>query len=111
MRAAKDIRSSLEASVKAPAKADLVAALTALGVTRQDVYADTTNPADTLADYLIVSECDLSGKTEDIAIDALSGKTAYAKCERSWKYFKPEDGATITPRDDVATEQWDKANA
>jgi len=111
MRAAKDIRSSLEASVKAPAKADLVAALTALGVTRQDIYADLENPADTLADYLIVSECDLSKNSDDISIEALSDNAAFAKCERSWKYFKREGGETITPRDEVATKQWDQANA
>jgi len=110
MRAAKDIRSSLEASVKAPARPDLVAALSALSITRQDVYADLENPADTLADYLIVSECDLSKNSEDIAIEALSDNAAFAKCERSWKYFKPEGGATITPRDVVATKQWDDVN-
>ncbi|MGB0907182.1 MAG: isoleucine--tRNA ligase [Maricaulaceae bacterium] len=99
------IRSSLEASVMAAAEPALVSALSALGVTRADVYADTNNPADTLADYLIVSECDLSEKTDGFAITALTGNDAYKKCERSWKYFKGE--GDITPRDAAAVAAWD----
>ncbi|MEE9347385.1 MAG: class I tRNA ligase family protein, partial [Robiginitomaculum sp.] len=111
MRAEKIIRSSLEASVKAPADAALVSALTALGITRKDVYAQPSNPSDTLADYLIVSDCDLSESLDAVAITALSADEGYVKCERSWKYFKPEGGASITPRDAAAVAIWDKDNA
>lgn len=107
LRAEKTIRSSLEASVTAPANPTLIAALSALGITRKDVYADNENPVDTLADYLIVSECDLSKTADDVVITALTGNASFAKCERSWKYFKAEGGAGITPRDVVATKQWD----
>ena len=88
MRAEKIIRSSLEASVKAPADAALVSALTALGITRKDVYAQPSNPSDTLADYLIVSDCDLSESLDAVAITALSADEGYVKCERSWKIFQ-----------------------
>ncbi|MEE9347494.1 MAG: isoleucine--tRNA ligase, partial [Robiginitomaculum sp.] len=111
MRAEKTIRSSLEASVKAPADSALVSALTALGITRKDVYAEPSNPSDTLADYLIVSDCDLSENLDAVAITALSADERYAKCERSWKYFKPEGEASITPRDAAAVAIWDKDNA
>ena len=50
LRATKTIRSSLEASVTAPADSALISALTALGITRKDVYGDNENPVDTLAD-------------------------------------------------------------
>lgn len=104
------IKSSLEARVLAPVESTLAAALTALNITRKDVYPYPTAPVDTLADYLIVSECDLSAKAEAIAIEDLKAD-GFTKCERSWKYFKAADGATITPRDVVATEQWDAKNA
>jgi len=65
------------------------------------------NPSDTLADYLIVSEASIGDK---LIIDVLSRDETYAKCERSWKYFKPIAGATITPRDEVAFCAWDKTN-
>ncbi|MEP3890856.1 MAG: isoleucine--tRNA ligase [Hellea sp.] len=100
LRREKVIKSSLEASVTAPADAALVAALTALGVTRQETYADPAEPNDTLADYLIVSECTLSENAETISVADLKEKTGFAKCERSWKYFKGE--GDITPRDAAA---------
>jgi len=108
-RAAGDIRSSLEASVIAPADSALTAALTALGVTRKDVYADPANPSDTLADYLIVSDCDLSAKADAVSVSSLKENPAYTKCERSWKYFKSENGADITPRDAAAVAAWETA--
>ncbi|MEE9273320.1 MAG: isoleucine--tRNA ligase [Robiginitomaculum sp.] len=110
LRAEKTIRSSLEASVNAPADSGLVSALTALNITRKDVYDDNKNPMDTLADYLIVSECDLSKQAKEVTISPLTQNTAFSKCERSWKYFKPKAGADITPRDMVATQQWDDAH-
>ncbi len=100
MRKDKIIGSSLEARVTAPADKALMSALTALGVTRRDDYADPADPSDTLADYLIVSECDLSSKVDTISVQALSQNNGYKKCERSWKYFKGED--EITPRDAAA---------
>jgi isoleucyl-tRNA synthetase len=105
MRKDKIIGSSLEARVTAPADKALTSALTALGVTRRDDYAEPADPSDTLADYLIVSECDLSAKAEAISVQALSQNAAYRKCERSWKYFKPSSEAgedDITPRDAAA---------
>ena len=107
------IKSSLEARVIAPAARVLATALTSLSITRKDVYPDPKNPVDTLADYLIVSECDLSASADGVEIIDLKSidlkSQGYTKCERSWKYFKAVDGATITPRDTVATKQWDKA--
>lgn len=103
------IKSSLEARVLAPAENTLTSALTALNITRKDVYPDPSAPVDTLADYLIVSECDLSAKADGVEIQDLK-VDGFTKCDRSWKYFKAAEGATITPRDVVATEQWDKAN-
>jgi len=66
LRREKVIKSSLEASVTAPAAKDLITALTALGITRQESYANPADPNDTLADYLIVSECTLSAKAGNI---------------------------------------------
>ncbi len=104
------IKSSLEARVLAPATNTLASALTALNITRKDVYPDPSAPVDTLADYLIVSECDLSVNADGIDIQDLK-QHGFIKCERSWKYFIAEGGANITPRDVVASQQWDKANA
>jgi isoleucyl-tRNA synthetase len=104
------IKSSLEARVSAQPESALTSALMALNITRKDVYPDPSAPVDTLADYLIVSECDLTAGAGAIDIQDLK-EDGYAKCERSWKYFKAADGATVTPRDEVATEQWDNANA
>jgi len=99
------IRSSLEASVTAPASPVLVAALTALGVSRQERYADASDPVDNLADYLIVSDCTLSQKSDRVSVVSLKDRSGWTKCERSWKYFK--GGADITPRDAAAVKVWD----
>ncbi|PHS42484.1 MAG: isoleucine--tRNA ligase [Robiginitomaculum sp.] len=99
------IKSSLEARVIAPVENGLISALTALGITRKDVYPDPKNPVDTLADYLIVSECDLSSQARSIDIHDLKSD-GFTKCQRSWKYFKAQGSATITPRDVIAVEQW-----
>ena len=106
LRKDKVIRSSLEARVAAPEDSHLMAALTALSVTRQDAYANPSEPADTLSDYLIVSVCDLSAKAVEISIEPLSENAAYKKCERSWKYFRGE--GDITPRDAAAVAAFDK---
>jgi len=104
------IKSSLEARVIAPQDGILISALSALNITRKDIYPDPANPVDTLADYLIVSECDLSAKADGIEIIDLKGQN-FSKCQRSWKYFKTpnidKDDVTITPRDVVAVKQWD----
>ena len=100
LRKDKVIKSSLEARVTAPADDALAAALTALKITRQEVYADAADPNDTLADYLIVSDVELSAKADTISIADLKAETGYSKCERSWKYFKGE--GDITPRDAAA---------
>jgi len=108
LRKDKVIKSSLEARVTAPASDALVSALSALNITRQDVYADPSNPNDTLADYLIVSDVELSSKAEAISIGDLKVETGYSKCERSWKYFKPTGvGQDITPRDAAAVAAFD----
>jgi isoleucyl-tRNA synthetase len=104
MRAAKDIRSSLEASVQIKKDDALLAALEAIGAL---ATSDDNNPTDTLADYLIVSEAHFG---EDLHITVLKDDPAYTKCERSWKYFKAENNATITTRDAISVAQWDKAN-
>lgn len=98
LRRDKVIKSSLEARVIAPA-GDLVATLDALGISRNDVYANPSDPKDVLADYLIVSEADLAGG--DIVVEDLKDSTA-RKCARSWKYFRGE--GEITPRDAAAVE-------
>ena len=110
LRAEKIIRSSLEAAVTAPADSALVSALSALGISRKDTYADLADPQDILADYLIVSECDLSKNVQGVEIKSLKDAEGFAKCERSWKYFKPENDSDITPRDAVAVKQWDAQN-
>jgi isoleucyl-tRNA synthetase len=102
MRAAKDIRSSLEAHVNIASEQSLVAALEEFGVL---AVSDDHNPTDTLADYLIVSEAAIG---DDVLIKVLSSDAAYTKCDRSWKYFKAQDGETITPRDAIAVAEWDK---
>ena len=110
LRRDKVIKSSLEASVTAPAEADLVAALTALDVTRQESYANPSEPNDTLADYLIVSACTLSEKADGVSVSDLK-EAGYRKCERSWKYFKPSGAAgdgDITPRDKAAVEAFEQ---
>ena len=100
LRKDKVIKSSLEARVTAPADDSLAAALSALKITRQEVYTDPADPNDTLADYLIVSDVELSSKANAISIGDLKTEDGYSKCERSWKYFKGD--ADITPRDAAA---------
>jgi len=107
LRKAGLIRSSLEASITAPALDDLVAALRSLGVSRREDYADPVNPSDTLADYLIVSDCSLSEAASEISVMTLAEDNLWRKCERSWKYFKGE--GEITPRDMAAVAVFDKA--
>ena len=116
-RAAGEIKSSLEFSLKykVPKGKQYEGALeNILGPDWQsNSYADNSNPNDTLADLLIVSECQavLVDPTEEIAHliggHSLKENPDYAKCERSWKYFKAENGADITPRDAAAVAQWD----
>ncbi len=95
------IKSSLEASVNAPESGEVGKALSALNITRKDVYADPTDPSDTLADYLIVSECDLI-EGHQLVVSDLKAEDTFRKCERSWKYFKPKGNEDITPRDQAA---------
>ncbi len=96
------IRSSLEAKIVAPAEDALVKALSGMNITRKDVYDNPAEPNDTLADMLIVSDVDLSANVEAISVSSLKEDTAYRKCERSWKYFKPAGDEDITPRDSAA---------
>ena len=100
LRREKVIKSSLEARVTAPADDALAAALTALSISRQEVYTDPSNPNDTLADYLIISDVELSSKADVMSVGDLKADDSYSKCERSWKYFKGE--GDITPRDAAA---------
>jgi len=120
LRRAGDIGSSLEAHID----------IKPLGVFRKTVeflfddtyglgyeYGNNNNPKDILADYFIVSAVSFSDPTKEqskteMAIRILkNNKNNFVKCDRSWKYFKTVDGATITLRDVVATEQWDTKNA
>ncbi len=100
MRAEKVIKSSLEASVVAPTSG-LAEALDALSVIIADDYANPSDPTDTLADYLIVSNAVLG---EAITVSDLK-ETDAKKCLRSWKYFHGE--GEITPRDAVAVSRLD----
>jgi isoleucyl-tRNA synthetase len=109
MRASGDIRSSLEAKVVASADdASVKAALEGFGLLSE---ASDNNPTDSFADYLIVSEATFKTGGEALDISVLSKDAAYAKCERSWKYFKPLGGQTITRRDEIAVQEWDAGNA
>jgi len=103
LRADGAIRSSLEAKVGAGGSSDIRSALDGFGLL---AGSDDNNPSDTFADYLIVSEADYADD-ESVSIDVLSSDGAYRKCERSWKYFKPDGDQTITPRDANAVKQWD----
>ena len=96
------IRSSLEAKVTAPSDDSIIKALSALGVTRKEIYDDPANPNDTFADMLIISDVDLSAKADAISVSALSADQNFKKCERSWKYFKPAGDEDITARDAAA---------
>ena len=97
------IRSSLEAGLEAPVDAEIVGAFVVLNVSNQNYYKIPSEPNDTVADYLIVSECNLRKRNtdlveqEEILVTDLKTNSDYSKCERSWKYFKGEDD--ITPRD------------
>ena len=104
LRRDKVIKSSLEASVLAPADSALVGAVKSLGITRQETYANPADPSDTLADYLIVSECTLSEKAAEVSVADLK-EAGWTKCERSWKYFKGE--SDITPRDAAAVKAFE----
>jgi len=68
------------------------------------------DPNDSLADYLIVSDVALSQKADAISIDDLKTQAGFSKCERSWKYFKPEGEGDITPRDAAAVALWESIN-
>lgn len=108
LRADGKIRSSLEAQVDVFRKdADLAAAIEGFGLLNE---ASKEDPTDTFADYFIVSEASFASGTDDLKISVLSGGGSYAKCERSWKYFKPKGGETITPRDEYAVQEWDSSN-
>jgi len=98
------IKSSLEASIRAP-EGRLSAELATLGLTDESSYADPSNPSDVLADYLIVSKCLLNVKSDDMLITDLKGASDWKKCERSWKYFQGE--GDITPRDSAAVAVFD----
>ena len=106
LRKADVIGKSLEAGITAPSNDALVKALTALGISRQEVYADPADPNDTLADLLIISECSLSSKAETVEVVDLKAKSGWTKCERSWKYFKGE--GEVTARDAAAVAAFDK---
>ena len=106
LRKADVIGKSLEAGITAPSNDALVKALTAMGISRQETYADPANPNDTLADLLIISECSLSAKADTIEVEDLKAKSGWTKCERSWKYFKGT--GDVTPRDAAAVAAFDK---
>ena len=98
------IKSSLEASVRAP-KTTLKNEMRVLGLTDASDYADPANPSDVLADYLIVSKCQLSVESDDLLVTDLKAADDWTKCDRSWKYFKGE--GDITPRDAAAVAAFD----
>jgi len=101
------IKSSLDASVKA-AEAGLLGPMKALGVTDDNTYATPSDPQDCLADYLIVSHCELSASQDEgsLSVSDLKDAEGYKKCERSWKYFQGE--GEITARDAAAVALFDK---
>ena len=107
LRKDKVIKSSLEAAISAPADKELVKALTALNISRQEVYSDPADPNDTLADLLIVSDVNLSAKAEEITVVSLAENKNWIKCKRSWKYFKGD--GEITPRDAAAVAAWESS--
>ena len=107
LRKDKVIKSSLEAAISAPADKELVKALTALNISRQEVYSDPADPNDTLADLLIVSDVNLSAKAEEITVVSLAENKNWIKCKRSWKYFKGD--GEITPRDAAAVAEWESS--
>ena len=98
------IKSSLEASVKA-GKNCLTHEMDILGLTDDTDYADPANPSDVLADYLIVSKCQLSVAGDDMLVTDLKAAEGWTKCDRSWKYFQGE--GDITARDKAAVAAFD----
>ena len=105
------IGSSLETKILAPLDGILEAALYNAQVnysnydgSKTEGYTNPIEPRDTLSDYLIVSACELSLPSGDEPISVIDLKKAsdFRKCERSWKYFKPEGNEDITPRDAAA---------
>jgi len=98
------IKSSLEASVRAP-KSRLVKEREVLGLSDNSHYALPENPSDVLADYLIVSKCLLNVESDDMLVSDLKAASDWKKCERSWKYFQGE--GDITPRDSAAVTAFD----
>ena len=98
------IKSSLEASVRAP-KTTLATEMKVLGVTDASDYTIPANPSDVLADYLIVSKCQLSVESDDMLVTDLKAADEWTKCNRSWKYFRGE--GDITPRDAAAVKAFD----
>jgi isoleucyl-tRNA synthetase len=103
------IKSSLEASVRA-GKNRLTEEMDVLGLTDATDYADPSNPSDVLADYLIVSKCQLSVASDDLLVTDLKCASDWKKCERSWRYFQPsgEGGeGDITARDAAAVAAFD----
>jgi len=93
------IKSSLEASVRA-GKKRLTDEMDILGLTDATDYADPANPSDVLADYLIVSKCQLSVESDDMLVTDLKCADGWKKCERSWRYFQGDN--EITARDAAA---------
>lgn len=98
------IKSSLEASIRA-SKSCLSDEMAALGLTDATDYTDPANPSDVLADYLIVSKCQLSVDGDDMLVTDLKAAKGWTKCDRSWKYFQGE--GDITPRDAAAVAAFD----
>lgn len=94
------IRSSLEARADISASADDMHSVDYLGLTFENEYSSPHDPIDTLADFMIVSECSMKVGNDFIQVLALNDSDDHKKCERSWKYFKGE--GDITPRDAAA---------
>lgn len=98
------IKSSLEASIRA-SKTCLSDEMAALGLTDATDYADPANPSDVLADYLIVSKCQLSVDSDDMLVTDLKAAEDWTKCDRSWKYHQGD--GDITARDAAAVAAFD----
>jgi len=107
LRREKTIKSSLEAEVSIPADQELVKVLSDLGIARAEKYKNPSDPNDTLADMLIISNVELSSQVEEISVFSLIEKSQYRKCARSWKYFRPSGDEDITPRDAAAVAGFD----
>ncbi|MDB2439121.1 isoleucine--tRNA ligase [Hellea sp.] len=99
------IRSSLEARVDISVLGDDMHCVDYLDIDFKNEYSSPEDPKDTLADYIIVSECNMSVGDEEVNVTALSSLNNYTKCERSWKYFKGE--GDITPRDAAAVKAFE----